>query len=73
MLKNIAIVFLGLFFIALTYAWWQAYTPAKALLISTFSECAAAGYPVMETYPEQCRTPDGRIFVSPKELTQYGE
>jgi hypothetical protein len=31
--------------------------------IRTFEQCAAAGYPVMESYPEQCRTPDGRLFV----------
>ena len=31
--------------------------------IKSFEECAAAGYPIMETYPEQCRTPDGRVFV----------
>ena len=31
--------------------------------ISNFDECAAAGNPIMESYPEQCRTPDGRTFV----------
>lgn len=31
--------------------------------ITTFEKCRDAGYPVMETYPEQCRTPDGRTFV----------
>lgn len=31
--------------------------------IRTFEECAAAGYPIAESYPEQCRTPDGRLFV----------
>lgn len=31
--------------------------------IRNFEDCAAAGYPVMESYPEQCRTPDGRLFV----------
>jgi hypothetical protein len=28
-----------------------------------FESCAAAGYPVMETYPEQCKTPAGQIFT----------
>ena len=28
-----------------------------------FEECAAAGNPVMESYPRQCRTPDGKHFV----------
>ena len=31
--------------------------------ISSFEECAAAGYPIMESYPEQCATPDGKHFV----------
>lgn len=31
--------------------------------ITSFADCAEAGYPVMESYPEQCRTPDGRTFT----------
>ena len=30
---------------------------------TNFEECAAAGNPVMESYPRQCNTPDGRHFV----------
>jgi len=32
-------------------------------VITNFDECAAAGNPVMESYPRQCRTSDGRLFV----------
>jgi hypothetical protein len=42
------------FFITSNWDSWQ---------ISSFDECAAAGYPVMESYPRQCRTPDGRHFT----------
>ncbi|MDO8559967.1 MAG: Gmad2 immunoglobulin-like domain-containing protein [bacterium] len=28
-----------------------------------FSDCVAAGFPVQESLPRQCRTPDGRAFV----------
>lgn len=28
--------------------------------ISTFEECRLAGFPIMESYPAQCLTPDGR-------------
>lgn len=28
-----------------------------------FIGCQAAGYPVQESYPRQCRTPDGRILI----------
>jgi len=31
--------------------------------IDSFEECAAAGNPVMESYPRQCRTADGKHFV----------
>lgn len=37
--------------------------PAQAPVITTFEECAAAGNAVMESYPRQCNTPDGRHFV----------
>ena len=34
-----------------------------AALITNFESCANAGNPVMESYPRQCRTEDGRLFV----------
>ena len=36
--------------------------PEKAA-ISSFEECAAAGYPIMESYPRQCKTPEGKTFT----------
>src|SRR3989344_3568458 len=32
-------------------------------IITSFSECADAGYAVMESYPRQCRTPNGQTFT----------
>ena len=34
-----------------------------ATAITNFLECAEAGNPVMERYPRQCRTADGRLFT----------
>ena len=31
--------------------------------IRSFNDCAAAGYPIMESYPRQCKTSDGLNFV----------
>ena len=31
--------------------------------IQSFEQCARAGYPIMESYPRQCRTPDGKTFA----------
>lgn len=36
--------------------------------ITDFDSCAAAGYPILESYPPQCKTPDGRSFV--QEVTE---
>jgi hypothetical protein len=36
--------------------------PQNSNIIS-FTDCARSGYPVSESYPRQCRTPDGRIFA----------
>lgn len=30
--------------------------------LSSFSECAEAGNPILESYPRQCKTPDGKAF-----------
>ena len=31
--------------------------------INNFEECVSAGYPVLESYPRQCKTPDGKSFT----------
>ncbi len=31
--------------------------------ITSFDECASAGYPVLESYPRQCKTSDGQSFT----------
>jgi hypothetical protein len=31
--------------------------------ISSFEQCAQAGYPVLESYPRQCRVPGGQTFT----------
>lgn len=44
--------------------------------ITTFEECVEAGNPILESYPEQCKTEDGRTFVKqyPTELSsEIGE
>lgn len=30
--------------------------------ITSYETCVAAGYPVLESYPPQCKTPDGKTF-----------
>ncbi|HSE56469.1 MAG TPA: Gmad2 immunoglobulin-like domain-containing protein [Candidatus Paceibacterota bacterium] len=40
--------------------------------ITTFQQCATAGFPIMESYPEQCRTPDGRVFTNTAAVPEPG-
>ncbi len=34
-----------------------------AVTVVSFEECMNAGYPVMESYPRQCTTPDGKTYT----------
>lgn len=53
--------------VAILGYWW--YATQKAPLddapsfVTNFSECAAAGYPVTEGNPRECRTPEGAVYV----------
>lgn len=37
--------------------------------IGSFEECKNAGYQIMESFPEKCATPDGRVFVATSSAT----
>lgn len=38
-------------------------TSAPDVRVESFVECEAAGFPVMESFPRQCRAADGQLFV----------
>jgi len=42
---------------------WKYQQKSTVEQINSFEECAQAGYPILESYPEQCRTPDGKSFT----------
>ena len=50
--------------VAVTIAYFNLYLTQNKKLsaINSFEDCAKH-YPVMESYPEQCTTPDGRHFI----------
>lgn len=47
----------------IAWAFVQLFPARGQAAIATFEECVASGNPVMESYPRQCMTPDGRTFV----------
>ena len=57
----VAVVIIAI--IGVGYSLYSKYkVPTKK--VTTFEECLAAGYPVSQTNPPQCTSPDGRVFVS---------
>lgn len=60
--KITILIILGLLIIG-AGTWFLLWIPTTSPSISSYDDCAAAGYQILETYPEQCRTPDGRTFT----------
>ena len=54
-------LFIVLFIVGLRI--WQYQQKNTIEQINSFEDCAQAGYPIQESYPEQCRTPDGKSFT----------
>lgn len=51
--------FIGVFAVVI----WLYFKPKVLLEVNSFDECIEAGYSIMESYPRQCRAPDGKTFV----------
>ena len=49
---------------------WGYEGEAHLYQIDTYEECKAAGYPVQESYPSVCATPDGRSYTDPNTKPQ---
>lgn len=73
----LAILFLVLSIAAVWYFLLKA-TPVVPVAtdpatVLSFEACVAAGYPVMESFPRQCRTPDGRTYAEEPTSVQVAE
>ena len=57
--------------IGLSIWWYMSREETTVPMVFSFEDCEAAGYPVMESYPRQCRTPDGRTYAEeiPEQFT----
>ena len=70
-MRNVVIIIAVIFLILLAVVFINYREAAKLAAIRTFDDCKNAGYPVMESFPERCMTPDGRSFTadaSPQEI-----
>lgn len=44
------------------FVWYSIYNQRNEN-ISNYDECAAAGYPILESHPEQCSVPNGKTYT----------
>jgi hypothetical protein len=58
----VTLLALGVIIVGFVFVYRKANSPVISE-ITSFEDCADYGYAVMESYPRQCRTPDGRLFV----------
>ncbi len=67
MMKNLILGFVATLIFGVAIGYFFGYgggvEQGKRINISSFEECKAAGYPIMESYPEQCKTPNGKYFT----------
>lgn len=63
--NNIKIVAFAILIAVSVAAAWYIFSSQNTETqdINDFEACAEAGYPIAESYPRQCRIPDGRMFV----------
>lgn len=67
-MKQITLTFGGILVLILVFFVYnytkKVQTPVVPVIeVLSFNDCVKAGYTVMESYPRQCRTPDGRIYA----------
>lgn len=64
---TITIILVGLAGLAL--GWFigfnLGFTQGTRANINSYEDCVAAGYPVQESYPEQCAVPGGNSYTNP--------
>jgi len=63
MSQNKKLVAFFIVFLLVGLGVWKYQQKSTVEQINSFEECIQAGYPILESYPEQCRTPDGKSFT----------
>lgn len=63
MRRLLIVVAIILVLVGAVFAYRQYRKHVQVSKINSFNECAAAGFPILESYPPQCKTPDNRSFT----------
>ncbi|MDB5260208.1 MAG: hypothetical protein JWN37_439 [Candidatus Nomurabacteria bacterium] len=56
----IIIILIGVYF-------YFKHNQDKYLTVNNYEQCISAGYPILDSYPQTCKTPDNRIFTNPNQ------
>jgi hypothetical protein len=67
--RNIIIILSIIFALLLAGAGAYFFYFKKTLNATSYEACVAAGNPVMEAFPPQCKTPDGKTFTDTNATT----
>lgn len=66
-MKNKPIIYFVIVIVALVVVYLAFFNSKKAVVpivtVTSFETCAQASYPVLESKPRQCKTPDGRTYA----------
>ena len=63
--SNIVVIIVVILIVALGWLFLQPKADKEAVpTVTSYEECVAAGYAVLESYPTKCQTPDGRTFTA---------
>ena len=63
MKKFILIAILIIFLTIVFIVWNYRDSEEPPVVVNNFDECVAQGYAVLESYPRQCKTPDGKTYT----------
>ena len=62
-MKKVVIIFITVLILLIGLSMIYYLGNGSNVTVTNFEECEKAGYLVLESYPAQCRTPDGKSFT----------
>lgn len=66
-------VVMTVFGVAGYFAWQQKIETDRLAGVFDYTSCAAAGYPVSDSYPAKCETPDGQLFTEERTVARTAD
>lgn len=58
------VVVVSFIFMAIVFIFVSLLSQKAVLDITSFQQCADAGYPIQESFPERCSVPGGKTFTN---------